>query len=499
MKSISAKVAVLGEHKSKGLSARQNLAYAAPAIGIVYMGISLSVVQGIYVKYFGVPLTTIATVLLLSRVFDAITDPLVGYLSDRYCARTGSRKGFMVVGGLGMVVASYFLMVPVDPDVVTATTQVSGLYFLLSLLAFYLCFTFFQIPHLSWGSDIARTANEKSSLFTLRAIAEYIGMFLFFSVPLLPWLETSEITPQSLQWTMLGSAILILPTLFFSMRVVPNSVAAVNGFTAILVPSVSSRRVSKPYRLSIAALVKNKPLKLFLFVFFLIGLSMGLYSSMAFIFIDSYLKMGDSYIYIALITLAIGAGSLKLWHGLATLWGKKLSLGVAMAVVACGMLGNLTLQSGEATFMHLLVVAAIYAVGMGAANMIPYAMMSEIVDYSSWKCGENCGGSLFSIFIFLQKTSAALGGSIGFFIVGWYGFEANALVHTPESTVGMYWVVSWLPALLSLLAILFIMKMPITAKRHGIIRRRLDSLELRASKIHSTQKCSSHLQPLLEA
>ena len=202
----------------KGLSAQQNLAYAAPAIGMVYVGISLSVVQGVYVKYFGVPLTTIATVLLLSRIFDAVTDPLVGYLSDRYCARTGSRKGFMVVGGLGMVVASYFLMVPVDPDVVTATTQVSGLYFLLSLLAFYLCLTLFQIPHLSWGSALARTADEKSSLFTLRAIAEYLGMFLFFSVPLLPWLESTAITPQSLQWTMFGSAILIVPMLFVSMK-----------------------------------------------------------------------------------------------------------------------------------------------------------------------------------------------------------------------------------------------------------------------------------------
>ena len=166
--------------------------------------------------------------------------------------------------------------------------------------------------------------------------------------------------------------------------------------------------------------------------------------------------------------------------------------------MACGLLGNLTLQFGETSFTHLLVVAGIYAVGMGAANMIPYAMMSEIVDYSRWKCAENCDGSLFSIFIFLQKSSAALGGSLGFFIVGWYGFDANAPVHTPESTVGMYWVVSWLPALLSLLAMLFILKMPISARRHSIIRRRLDSLELRASKMHSTQKCSSQLQPLLE-
>ena len=501
MNSLSAEEAVSGElaPKSKVLSTRQNLAYAAPVIGMVYVGISLSVVQGVYVKYFGVPLTTIATVLLVSRFFDAITDPLVGYLSDRYCARTGSLKGFVVVGGLGMIIASYFLMVPVDPDVVTATTQVSGLYFLLSLLLFYLCLTFFQIPHLSWGSTLARTADDKSKLFSLRSIAEYIGAFLFFSVPLLPWFESTAITPQSLQWTMFGSAILIFPTLFFSMRVVPNSVVVVNGVKPILVSPVSSKHAAKPHRLSISVWVKNKPLTLFLFAFVLIGLSMGLYSSMAFIFIDSYLKMGDSYIYIALITLAIGAGSLKLWHALATRWGKKISLGVALLVIACGLLGNLTLQFGETSFTHLLVVAGIYAVGMGAANMIPYAMMSEIVDYSRWKCAENCAGSLFSIFIFLQKSSAALGGSLGFFIVGWYGFDANAPVHTSESTVGMYWVVSWLPALLSLLAILFVMQMPITAKRHGIIRRRLDSLELRASKIHSTQKCSSQLQPLLEA
>ena len=74
------------------------LAYASPVIGISFLHSPMAVVHSMYAKYFGIGLTTIAVVLLFARLFDAITDPLIGYWSDRYYARTGTRKPFVVWG-----------------------------------------------------------------------------------------------------------------------------------------------------------------------------------------------------------------------------------------------------------------------------------------------------------------------------------------------------------------------------------------------------------------
>ena len=94
-----------------GVSTRQplhHLAYAAPVCGIYFLMGSLGLLQGIYAKYFGMPLSTIALVLFVSRLFDAISDPIIGYWSDRVYACTGSRKPFVVCGVLLFIISSIF-------------------------------------------------------------------------------------------------------------------------------------------------------------------------------------------------------------------------------------------------------------------------------------------------------------------------------------------------------------------------------------------------------
>ena len=70
-------------------------AYALPVITMLWLHAPLVIIQGIYAKYYGLSLTTIAAIVLLGRFFDAVTDPLIGYYSDRYRRRTGTRKPFV--------------------------------------------------------------------------------------------------------------------------------------------------------------------------------------------------------------------------------------------------------------------------------------------------------------------------------------------------------------------------------------------------------------------
>ncbi|HAB37664.1 MAG TPA: hypothetical protein DCE52_06655, partial [Rhodobacteraceae bacterium] len=92
------------------------LSFCAPRISVVWLYAPIAILQGIYAKYYDVSLTAIASVILLARFFDAITDPLVGYWSDRYCRQRGTRKPFILLGGVLLIVSSYFLYVPVNID-----------------------------------------------------------------------------------------------------------------------------------------------------------------------------------------------------------------------------------------------------------------------------------------------------------------------------------------------------------------------------------------------
>ena len=140
------------------MSLAQCVLYAAPVAAFSLMTGAMNIAQALYAKYFGLSLATIATVLLLSRIFDAFTDPLIGTLSDRYQTYHGTRKPFIIAGALLFVISAYFLFIPgefapltsIDPTD-TDSRQVSAIYFVLALFAFYLAWTLFDIPHLAWA------------------------------------------------------------------------------------------------------------------------------------------------------------------------------------------------------------------------------------------------------------------------------------------------------------------------------------------------------------
>ena len=116
------------------MKAFQYGAYVAPSVILAFLYSPMGIVQGIYAKHFGVAMTTIAAALLISRLFDAVTDPLIGFWSDHYYLKSGSRKPFVLVGGLLLVISGYCLYVPVNPEYIkllllVPRTSLGGFYY----------------------------------------------------------------------------------------------------------------------------------------------------------------------------------------------------------------------------------------------------------------------------------------------------------------------------------------------------------------------------------
>ena len=199
----------------KSITQVQSLAYSLPLLSLYFLMGPIALLQGLYAKHFGLALTAIASVLLIARIFDAITDPIIGYCADRYYARHGNRHPFIVVGAVLFIISSWFLYVP--------PLDVSAGYFLGWFLAFYLAYTLFEIPHLAWGSELAGDSQEKNRVYALRSLFVFIGILLFYIMPLLPWFETNEFTPETLKWSVIVAGSLTLPLLYLSIKTVPNT------------------------------------------------------------------------------------------------------------------------------------------------------------------------------------------------------------------------------------------------------------------------------------
>lgn len=458
------------------LTVRQKIAYALPAGGTNFLFAPISVLQGIYATYFGLSLTTLATILLITRLFDGLTDPLVGYLSDRYHLRTGSRKPFLAWGGILMLVSGYFLYVPVDPATIDASTTVSVAYFLVFYLLFYFASTVFDIPHLAWGSELAASPADSNTLYSWRYALVSGGYLLFYAVPLLPFFASSDITPQTLQWTALAAAVLILPALLVSLKTVPDLCGKKHlGHTGC-------KNHQAPFRLSM--LKDNKPLLHFMVTFLLTGVFNGMYLALSFIYVNSYLDLGEHFAMASLAMFVVSVASIWFWNLFVSRFNKVCTWALGTGFIVASIVLMALLAPHVASLSQLLLIYALFGCGLAVGNIIAPSILSDIIDYSRWKYSADCSASLFAAYQMTLKASMALGGALALMIAGWYGFDPASDVHSSDAISALRLAMIWLPALIGVIAIVFIVFTPITGRRHSIIRR---SLALKVHRLNAVR------------
>lgn len=452
----------------------QNIFYAMPMVSGGALFTPIYIVQGIYAKHYGLALTTIAGVLLFARLFDAITDPIIGYLSDKSRIKRGTRKPTIILGAVVLVCSGYFLYTPPD--------DVDALYFALWFIVFYLGFTLFQIPHLAWGGEISHGTQEKTQTYTLRTVAAYIGIALFYSIPLLPIWENSEITPETLEFSAIVAGLLMLPLLYLCIKQVPDGSCYSEEKLSVDKSRKPTKAPGGQFLITVKSVIHNRPLLLFFAAFLFAYSGLGMWFGLLFIYVDAYLGMGALFAEISLIALVVSIFGSMVWLKIANSLGKKRAwlLIMLLAITAFAYTGFLDPEN--AGFWTLLLLLITITLCLICIDSLPQSMLSDIVDYSTWKFGTYRGSTYFALYMFTNKAALAVGGALGLAIAGGYGFDPSSSSQTESGITGLKLAMTWGPTLLVVISMIFIALSPITARRHGIIRRRLDGIELRSKK-----------------
>lgn len=467
--------------------------YSLPvgATAMLYGG-PLVVLQGIYAKYYGLSLTTIASILLIARLFDTVTDPIIGYCSDRYHARTGTRKPFVAAGGILFIVGAYGLFIPPD--------NVDAFYTLIAFLIFYLGFTLFNIPHYAWGNEISRDSDSSTRLFTMRSLMMAAGGMIFYSLPQLPFFPSTEFTPEVLQWAVIIAGVLLLPALYACVVCVPNTYQ--DQPQKLVTQPRCQASINSSQHTTLRSLwnsiIYNKPMLLFLGAFISWGLGIGSWSGLLFIFIDSYLGMGKNFSLLALIGMGCSILGIRVWSAIALRFGKVIAWIISTVATGASMLSLALLTPDDPSFTILVMAMALAFLGAISVTIFAPALLSDIVDYSAWKFGSKRAGSYFSLYFLFWKANEAIGIALGLAIAGWFGFDPSASSHAPQAVWGLKLAAIWMPSLLFLLSIIFIYRIPINARRHAIIckalaRREERQIQARASGTLTPQSNSGAL------
>ena len=147
------------------------------------MSPTAAVLPNFYLDYSAVTLAGLATATFVARLFDGLTDPVIGYLSDR----SGRRKPWMIAGAVLVAASAWFLYNPA-PD--------AGVAHLVSwYLVVTLGWTLVEIPHTAMAAELSRGYHERSRIALWRQLLGFAGGVLFMASPMLVLGGSTTFTP----------------------------------------------------------------------------------------------------------------------------------------------------------------------------------------------------------------------------------------------------------------------------------------------------------------
>ncbi|HEY1076138.1 MAG TPA: MFS transporter [Fontimonas sp.] len=409
-------------------------AFALPAIMLGFTHAPEASVQGIYAKHTGLSLSALAAAYLVSRLFDAITYPLIGHLSDLSYRRSGTRKPWMIVGTLAMVVGLWFLYRP--------PADVSIVYYTAFFTLTYLGWKLTEIPYIAWSFNLSGDYVQRARVQLWRSMAMVLGGMVFFVVPYaakaLGLTQTTELNLDTLAITAIVIAVGVPLLNAYALATVPDGAAPL--------PSRQTLGVGD-WRGMVRAVTQSRAMlqlmAAYVPVTFLAGMAVGV----NYLFIDRYLGLSEQLSMIMLVSAPCALLGLPFWGWLFLKFERHrvLAVSLVLSALAYGCIGFAPVGGGG--FWLVIVMNALATFGLMGLPIAAPAMTGDVADDERLRTGEDRGGLYSGMLAFTAKSLAGLAGATGLMLLDVLGFDAKAAVQSGEGAFAIRLIGAWLPAL----------------------------------------------------
>ena len=403
-----------------------------------------------YSGVLGVSLAAVSTMLMLARITDVVTDPLIGEASDRSRTRFGRRKPWLLAGTPIMMLGIWMLFAP-PPGVGT-------LYLLLWLTVMMLGSTLISLPYGAFGAELSPDYHERARITASRELFVLTGLLVAAFVPFVVESfgeRSSGPVLAALAWTI--------------VIVLPVSV----GIVVWRVPEPAAKRQPKvPISQGIRYMLGNGPLKRILAIVLLVTFGEAFRNALSLFFMRDVVgieTIGTAY----LVYFATGMAAIPLWLRLGRRLGKHRAFAVTMATVSVISVAMVFLEHGDYWPFMALFLAKGFC--FGGLQFLPLAMLADVVDVDSLRSGGRRAGALFALAGMTSKIATAFGSGAAGNLLALSGFDPRGGTGANGAgellTLALLYAVA--PALFFASALYLAWHYPLTSERHAEIRAEL--------------------------
>ena len=441
---------------------KEKIGYAlgdAAAGGITWKIMSIAF-PVFFTNVFGLTIADTATLMLVARLFDVVTDPMMGALADRTQSRFGTYRPWLIYGAIPFGLIFALLLFTPDFDPVGTRIWAYSLY--LMMMAVY---TAVNVPYGSLLGVMTDDDNEKNQFSSYRMVGAYaMGFITLLSFP---YLQKMVGGSDAHQYAVLGAG--------FGILAAAMTLACGLLTTERLKPVRAEKFSFKPF----ADLFKNKP-----WIYLtLIGIGTNFFNGFRYAvaaYLLTYCLGGDITINGLIINYTVfmtfGEVTCMIFGGVSpkfTEWmgSKKKAFYVATLICIVFSVAFFFVPMDASYIWVMIALVVLTSVGVGLYSPLLWSMYADVADYATEKNGTSSTGLILSSGTMSQKFGSAISGSLVALLLGVAGFVSGTNPETGETVITitneesvrqMIWCLfSIFPAIIACLMILLVAKYPI--------------------------------------
>lgn len=420
-----------------------------------------------YTDVFGMPAAVVGTMFLITRVWDSAFDPIIGIIADRTQSRWGKFRPYLL-----------YLAVPFAViGVLTFTTpgfsddgKVIYAYFTYSLMM--MVYSAINVPYASLLGVMSPEPKDRNMLSTYRMTFAYIGSFiaLLLFMPMVNRFSMGHDEQHGWMMSVIVIAVLCVLLFYGCFAWTTERVKPIKEQQNSLKSDLQDLLHNRPWWIllgaGVAALVFNSirdGATVYYFKYYVVEeeyASISLFG-ISFVLSGLYLAVGQAANIVGVVLAA----------PLSNRIGKKKTYMWAMSIAT--VLSVIFYWFDKEQLMLMFIFQVLISICAGSIFPLLWSMYADCADYSELKTGNRATGLIFSSSSMSQKFGWAIGSAVTGWLLAFYGFEANA-VQGEEAIHGIRTFLSWLPAMGTVLSVIFISLYPLSEKEMRKITNQLN-------------------------
>ena len=439
----------------------------------------ISIFIVVLVQNLGFPGWMWGVVSLVPRLFDAITDPIMGFISDNTKSKWGKRKQYVLLGAIIMGI-SFIVMWQLYKD---NTVDYNFTYFLLWSLVFYVGLTIFSVPYVAMGYEMSNDFHERTNIM---AVAQFIGQWAWVIAPWFwvimddkSFFESGEVAVRELAiWVGIICMIFaMIPAIFIKSKSTLNEKYDSITFKNIL------KSLHTIFIINFGQALKIKAFRKLCVATFLIFNAFNTVAAFTYFIIVFFLFNGatgpDGAWWWPTLFGSVGALVttflvIPVVTQMSKKIGKKKAFIVSQSVSIIGyiMLWFLFIPGKPYLFLFAL---PFFSFGIGGLFTLMMSMTADVIDLDELNTGKRREGIFGAIYWWMVKFGFGIAGGLSGVIFSVIGWESGGATQSEEALFGLRLFFSGLPILGTLIAIYIMWDYDLSEEKAGEIRAKLET------------------------